>query len=38
VWTADPLLVGVETSAFVTSKLLIAVKAEVVRQFLEESL
>jgi len=38
VWTADPLLVGVETSAFVASKLLIAVKGEVVRQFLEESL
>jgi hypothetical protein len=38
IWTADPLLVGVETSAFVTSKLLIAVRAEIVRQFLEESL
>jgi len=37
VWTADPLLVGVETDAFRKSGLLLAVKAAVVSQFLEES-
>lgn len=37
-WAADPMLVGVETSAYVASGLLVAVKAEIVRQFLEESL
>src|ERR1039458_5023004 len=38
VWAADPLLAGVETHAYVGLGLLRAVKAEVVRQFLEESL
>jgi len=37
-WVADPLLVGVETSAYVASKLLVAVKGEIVRKFLQESL
>ena len=37
-WTADPMLFGVQTAAFMTSKLLLVVGAPAVREFLEESL
>lgn len=36
-WTADPILFGVQTDAFLTSKLLLVVGAPAVREFLEES-
>ena len=36
-WTADPMLFGVQTDAFMTSKLLLVVGAPAVREFLEES-
>jgi hypothetical protein len=35
-WTADPVLFGVQTDAFMTSKLLLVVGAPAVREFLEE--
>jgi len=37
VWSADPVLAGVQTSWHRESKLMIAVRSEVVRQFLEEN-
>jgi len=36
-WTADPVLFGVQTNAFMSSKLLLVVGAPAVREFLEES-
>jgi hypothetical protein len=36
-WTADPVLAGVEASWHRESKLMIAIRSEVVREFLEES-
>jgi hypothetical protein len=38
VWTADPMIFGVQTSAFMTSKLLQVVGAPAIKQFLKESL
>jgi hypothetical protein len=38
VWRADPLLLGIETHAYEKSGLLLAVRAGVVRRFLQESL
>jgi hypothetical protein len=38
VWTANPILLGVETCAYQKSALVRAVRARMVRQFLEESL
>jgi hypothetical protein len=37
VWTADPMIFGVQTSAFMTSKLLQVVGAPAIKQFLKES-
>jgi len=37
-WTAEPLLFGVQTEAFIHSRLLKAVGAPAIRKFLEESL
>jgi len=37
VWTADPMIFGVQTSAFMTSRLLQVVGAPAVKEFLEES-
>jgi hypothetical protein len=38
IWRANPLLLGVETRAYEKSGLLLAIRASVVRRFLEESL
>jgi len=38
IWTADPLLLGVEFCAYQDSRLMVAVRAGMVRRFLEESL
>jgi len=38
VWTADPMIFGVQTSAFMTSGLLQVVGAPAIKEFLEESL
>jgi hypothetical protein len=37
VWTASPMLFGIQTDAFMTSKLLLIVGAPTVREFLEQS-
>jgi hypothetical protein len=38
VWTADPMIFGVQTSAFMTSRLLQVVGAPAIKKFLQESL
>jgi hypothetical protein len=37
VWTANPMLFGVQTDAFMTSKLLLIVGAPTIREFLEQA-
>lgn len=37
IWTPDPVLFGVQTNAFMSSRLLLVVGAPAVREFLEES-
>ena len=37
VWTADPMIFGVQTSAFMASRLLQVVGAPAIKEFLEES-
>ena len=38
IWTANPLFLGIETDSYESLNLVLAVRASVVRQFLEESL
>jgi len=36
-WTADPMIFGMQTNAFMTSRLLQVVGAPTIKQFLKES-